>query len=295
MKHSWSLLALVLAVGCHGATAPSDESMSDASQKKAAANRIASGEASADPCAENNWYGDSVCDTFCFDSDVDCQTSGAPVYCAEFIEVEDGTCGRAANDPCRFQDPDCNSGMPSDPNDGVACALYVELGDGECKRSEADPCRFQDPDCSTKNEGRDCDTRKVTCQTLVPVTCPEGQVPTVEDGCYGECVDKSECAPVACLAYVEESDGVCSRDPNDPCISQDPDCSRQDGGTVCAAYSEESDGKCGRSATDPCRFQDPDCTDGGTVCALYVEESDGVCKRAGTDPCRQQDPDCVTR
>jgi hypothetical protein len=32
------------------------------------------------------------------------------------------------------------------------------------------------------------------------------------------------CEEVACLAFIEESDGVCSRFPLDPCKSQDPDC-----------------------------------------------------------------------
>ncbi|MDQ2642679.1 MAG: hypothetical protein M3020_02605 [Myxococcota bacterium] len=74
----------------------------------------------------------------------------------------------------------------------------------------------------------DCDVRKITCQTFAPVVCPEGTVPTVVDSCYGECVAKDQCAPidepVACAAYIERSDGVCSRKDDDPCRSQDPDC-----------------------------------------------------------------------
>lgn len=78
-------------------------------------------------------------------------------------------------------------------------------------------------------EKYDCDTRKITCQTFAPVVCPEGTVPTVLEGCYGKCVPKSECAtepkePVACAAYIELSDGVCSRPKDDPCRGQDPDC-----------------------------------------------------------------------
>ena len=58
---------------------------------------------------------------------------------------------------------------------------------------------------------------------------PNGKVPTVVDSCYGECVSKDQCAPnadepVACLAFIESSDGVCSRKDDDPCRSQDPDC-----------------------------------------------------------------------
>jgi hypothetical protein len=292
----------LLVTGCYGSTAPTDESSSEASLKETAANKVAAGGVTEDPCATNGWYGDSVCDTFCFDTDADCQASGEPVYCAEFIEIEDGTCMRPETDPCRFQDPDCNvnaptipgdTDPPTNPDEPVACALYLELEDGKCSRPEDDACRFQDPDCADQREGYDCDTSKITCQTFAPVTCPDGQVPTVVDGCYGDCVDPAECAPVACLAYIEESDGACSRPENDPCKGQDPDCT--DGGVACDAYVEESDGMCSRAKDDPCMFQDPDCGEGGgVVCAAYVEESDGVCKRSETDPCRSQDPDCIS-
>jgi hypothetical protein len=70
----------------------------------------------------------------------------------------------------------------------------------------------------------DCDPRNITCQTLVAVTCPDGQVPSVSNHCYGACVAKDKCAPIACLAYIEVSDGTCSRPANDPCRGQDPDC-----------------------------------------------------------------------
>jgi hypothetical protein len=70
----------------------------------------------------------------------------------------------------------------------------------------------------------DCDPRNITCQTLVAVTCPDGQVPSVLNHCYGACVSKDKCAPVACLTYIEASDGTCSRPANDPCRGQDPDC-----------------------------------------------------------------------
>ncbi len=294
MKHSASLLALLFVTGCYGTTAPTDESASEASLKETAANKVAAGDVTEDPCAENNWYGDSVCDTFCFDTDSDCQGKGEPVVCAEFIELEDGACSRPETDPCRFQDPDCSVNAPPEPDDTVVCALYLELEDGVCSRPEDDACRFQDPDCVDQGGTYDCDTSKIICQTFAPVDpCPEGLVRSVVDGCYGECVEPAECAPVACLAYIEESDGVCSREANDPCKGQDPDC--VDGGTACAEYLEESDGTCGRADDDPCMFQDPDCGGGGgVVCAAYVEESDGVCKRSDADPCRSQDPDCIT-
>ena len=39
---------------------------------------------------------------------------------------------------------------PADPSLPIACAEYIELSDGVCKRAAADPCIFQDPDCSAK-------------------------------------------------------------------------------------------------------------------------------------------------
>ena len=103
----------------------------------------------------------------------------------------------------------------------------------------------------------DCDPRNITCQTLVAVTCPDGQVPSVVNHCYGACVTKDKCAPIACTAISEVPDGVCSRPTSDPCRTQDPDCAEP---VVCAEYIEASDGKCSRPANDPCLFQDPDCS-----------------------------------
>jgi hypothetical protein len=45
-----------------------------------------------------------------------------------------------------------------------------------------------------------CDPRAITCKRAAPA-CPEGQVPSVEDQCYGACVDIESCpcdAPEAC-------------------------------------------------------------------------------------------------
>jgi hypothetical protein len=37
-----------------------------------------------------------------------------------------------------------------------------------------------------------CDTRKIACRMVTP-TCPAGQVPSVVDSCYGECVPIERC------------------------------------------------------------------------------------------------------
>jgi hypothetical protein len=128
--------------------------------------------------------------------------------------------------------------------------------------------------------------------------------------------------PVVCAAYIEASDGKCSRPASDPCRGQDPDCGQStppSGGTggsgpvACPAIAELPDGVCSLPASDPCRSIDPDCgggtggnsgsggsassgggvgSSGGVACAEYIEQPDGVCSRAADDPCIFQDPDC---
>ena len=183
---------LLLVAGCSGSTTHDPDNTNNPSElerKRLAAESIANGSSMGDPCAANGWYGDGVCDSFCSGAgdatDTDCvppEPGGSePVVCAQFLESSDLECTRSSDDPCLFQDPDCDY--------------------------PGDPCISQDPDCV-----------------------------------------------VVCAAYIEESDGVCSRDANDPCRSQDPDCD-----VACAEYIEEPDGECTRPSTDPCMFQDPDC------------------------------------
>ncbi len=103
----------------------------------------------------------------------------------------------------------------------VLCAAFIEEPDGVCSRFPLDPCRSQDPDC---DEGGS------TCE-VAGQTFPDGSAVPSGDSCNScGCNDGSvactevACEPVACALFVEESDGVCSRFPLDPCISQDPDC-----------------------------------------------------------------------
>jgi hypothetical protein len=281
------LFALTMTLaGCGGSTAGGGDSA--LTSKSEAATKVASGESIGNACSANHWYGDGACDTFCPDEDTDCVAAGEPVVCDSFLEVSDGKCGRADSDPCRSQDPDCDGqGTPSNPGTtnpdpgkpGVApdeptyCAAISEVPNGKCGRAADDPCRFQDPDCTnTPGPARDCDTSKVTCETFAPVTCPDGQVPTVVNRCYGECVPKEQCAPIACPAIALAPDGVCSPPTSGPCSLVDPDCTSggaggssgtggsSGGGVACAEYIEAPDGVCSRKSDDPCIFQDPDCT-----------------------------------
>lgn len=43
----------------------------------------------------------------------------------------------------------------------------------------------------------DCDPRNVSCDAPTPM-CMTGFVPTVEDGCWGPCLQAAGCRPIAC-------------------------------------------------------------------------------------------------
>src|SRR4051794_28892775 len=106
------LVALALALGaCGGKQTGGETSGGDTlALKKAAAEAaskpVSSGESAPQPaddvCAKQGWYGDGVCDSFCSKNDSDCVPNGGSTVCAEFLELEDGTCSRPENDPCRF-------------------------------------------------------------------------------------------------------------------------------------------------------------------------------------------------
>ncbi|MFZ5895413.1 MAG: hypothetical protein ACOY0T_30435 [Myxococcota bacterium] len=397
---------VLLVIGCSGAV---DTSSSTVKQKLEAADARSRGLVSEDACAKHGWYGDGVCDSFCVREDGDCVAQparGEPIVCAQFIEAKDGVCRRAANDPCRFQDPDCNATTPAPgPHDGEVCAAYIEVSDGVCRRPEKDPCRSQDPDCSNSGTGGnsgsggtssgsggkpsvsggapsqsggssgtvcaayieqpdgvckrpaddpcrsqdpdcvtgsggapngaggttgsggaagsgglvDCDARKVTCQTFAPVECDGNKVPSVINNCWGECVDKSRCLPdsggggssgapgadcdtskVTCQTFAP----VTCPDGQVPSVQDQcygPCVSRADCATPydCNPYNAQ-----GQTPPDCPSGQVPSIVNGKydrcvskyscepTACLAYIENSDGVCKRPYNDPCRGQDPDC---
>jgi hypothetical protein len=186
MKYLGALGLVLAACGGRAATDGADPKLDQAALKKAAAESVANGTATSDPCAVNGWYGDKVCDTFCEDQDTDCvPKGGTATVCAAFIEAPNGVCSRKADDPCIFQDPDCGQATPPHPTTGpdpggVVCAEFSEAPDGICSRPDSDPCQFQDPDC----------------RHSVP----------------------------ACPDIVEAPDGKCSLPASDPCQSIDPDC-----------------------------------------------------------------------
>jgi hypothetical protein len=132
----------------------------------------------------------------------------------------------APNAPPTSTPPSGNSGGGA--NGPTPCLVAPPRSDGVCN-PEPGPCGSTDPDCKPPAPAAyDCDQTKIICQTFAPVVCPKGQVPSVVNECYGECVDEALCAPVddavVCAAFIEEPDGKCSRPDDDPCRSQDPDC-----------------------------------------------------------------------
>jgi len=90
-----------------------------------------------DPCEENGWYGDGICDDFCPLPDPDCGGGGGGGDICE----ENGWYGDGICDPfCLMPDPDCGGGGGGGDDFCEANGWY---GDGIC-----DPfCPMPDPDC----------------------------------------------------------------------------------------------------------------------------------------------------
>src|SRR5688572_1516495 len=220
-----SLVVLLMTAACSGGHTQGGADEPGQSQnelKRMAAQASADGSTGGDVCGQNRWYGDGVCDTFCQDADVaDCGVGCGGVVCALFIEESNGYCSRRDDDPCIAQDPDCGNAVQPDPapypgDDPVACAAIAEIGDGVCKRDPADPCRFQDPDCVP--DGTEPGDPGGGGSTPGDPGGGGGSEP----GNPGDPNDPGV-PPIACAEYIELSDGVCKRDPADPCIFQDPD------------------------------------------------------------------------
>jgi len=250
-KFKFSVALLVM--GCAGAVDPKSngDQTSTLEQKVNAADARARGAAQGDPCATHGWYGDGVCDTFCAHEDTDCvpkPEQGAPIVCAQFIEGKNGVCGRAENDPCRFQDPDCNA-PPRDPGSGsgTVCAAIIENPDGRCSRPASDPCRAQDPDCTNPGAGGSGGSGAGGASSAGAPATSGGSTGTV------------------CTAISEVPDGVCRRPADDPCRFQDPDCIPGAGGSSGGAGSGGTTGggvDCDTSKVTCQTFAPVTCPDG---------------------------------
>lgn len=224
MKTMFLTGLMLMVVACSGGQTSGGESEGEkqAELKRQAAN--SQGNSSSDVCAEHDWYGDQVCDTFCLDRDVDCTLPDDGVMCLTYVEEPNGACDREPGSPCIQQDPDCMGSIEPTPPEPIACTAIVRLADGVCEPDPNDPCvAYQDEDC-WKNDGGNA----------TPTEPAPGNGGT-------------------CKALPQPADGVCDGEPNEPCPA-DPDCL-----VVCTTISEAPNGLCERAPDDPCIFQDPDC------------------------------------
>jgi hypothetical protein len=154
-----------------------------------------------------------------------------------------------------------------------------------------------------------------SCQVAGQLFRDGGAVPSADSCNSCRCNDGNvvctdiACEPEACDLYLEAPDGVCSRLPDDPCITQDPDCGGDvtdppdppdPVGAVCEAGGQTFPDAAEVPSGDSCNTCS--CNDGTVACseavcdpvfcAVFVEESDGACTRFPLDPCIEQDPDC---
>jgi hypothetical protein len=219
MKTKYLTCLMLLAVACSGGqtTGGDQGGQSTAQLKKAAAEAHANGTAKGDVCGAEGWYGDGECDTFCQDADAtDCG-------CLLILETPNGRCDRRADDPCISQDPDCvpsgvhpTPGDPGTPLEPIICPAIVQLPDGVCRPDPSDPCVFyEDPDCNQTGAGGSGAGGSSAGGSSAGGSSPGG-------GASGG--TPMDPPGVVCAEYIEEPDGICKRDPKDPCIFQDPDC-----------------------------------------------------------------------
>jgi hypothetical protein len=189
----------------------------------------------------------------------------------------------------------------------VACSGLADPGDRAGPSEEDSMFTLEPPDDDPSTDplpqqlppaGRACEA--------AGQAYPSGTSVPSGDSCNGcVCYDGSivctaaVCEPIVCAQVVEDSNGVCSRFPLDPCISQDPDCGSSSGGACEAAGQSFPDGSdvpsgdaCNRCSCNDGTVSCSEVACEPVVCTQMVEASDGVCSRFPLDPCIFQDPDC---
>jgi hypothetical protein len=165
--------------------------------------------------------GECVPDYYDCTQDSDCGEGGVCMIYAC------GACPPESSDGNTACDPRCVGycDYPS-PCDTVRC------GEGFiCKEVEvqcfAAPC---DPVAECVPVGPfNCDG-PVLCDMVSP-ECPEGQVPAIQNGCYGPCVPRDQCRAPSC-----QSDADCG--PGGSCVTYCVDCFRDDPSCVGGCFSE---------------------------------------------------------
>ncbi|MEE8410658.1 MAG: hypothetical protein V3T05_13740 [Myxococcota bacterium] len=210
----------------------------------------------------------------------------------------DGLQGYCWDGWCFFDDPGCYSDADCGP--GEVCEFYDSIASPDCDPAGSNcfvaqrgycvpapqPCTT-DADCANSageqlfcSEGLcvygvDCDDRYVFCAMPAP-TCPQGEVASVVNGCYGPCVPAEACWPVSTGC---QDNAECG--PNEQCVLLCWSCVANDPTCVpgCDGYCEplvydcwadfdcvDADGNAGRCiggvcdyGTDPYCFSDADC------------------------------------
>jgi Cys-rich repeat protein len=148
----------------------------------------------------------------------------------------------------------------------------------------------------------DCDQNHAFCDMIPPI-CPDGQVITVVNGCFGPCVDPGLCEPASqecfantdcppmheCLMYCWDcapGDPTCIGGCEGVCVPFEPMC-----------YSDQdcwdAAGNVGRCEGGMCVFEELYCWEdsecpGDMVC----DQMCGGGGSPGTDPCDPDDPNC---
>ena len=226
-----------------------------------------------DMCEVNGWYGDGVCDEFCAFPDVDCE-GDFDDFCAVDGFYGDGFCDLF----CPHPDPDCDRDYGYD-----ICAEEGWYGDGVCDFV----CPQPDPDCATFVDV--CEDNlwygDGNCDEFCPFPDPDCEEFDLcaENGWYGDgtcdlfCpLHDSDCGGDECADLELYGNGVCDTF----CLNPDPDCDFFD---VCLENGWYGDGVCDEFCLEP----DPDC-EGFDFCAANGWYNDGVCH-----DCPEPDPDCT--
>ncbi len=233
-----------------------------------------------DECAELGFYGDGICDRFCFQPDPDCDETEFYDVCASSGFYGDGFC----DDFCPEPDPDCEY------EEFDFCAELFYYGDGICD----DWCIKADPDCDDRDYDI-CEANGFYGDGICDDFClyADSDCGAVFDECaelgfYGDgicdgfCLEPDpDCELIDdCEALGFYGDGIC----DDFCLEPDPDCEFFD---ECAEYGFYGDGYCDYFCPEP----DPDCGEELLdECAEFGYYGDGICDTFCLDP----DPDCDT-
>jgi hypothetical protein len=144
----------------------------------------------------------------------------------------------------------------------------------------------------------DCELSHAVCDMVEP-TCPDGQVITVLNGCYGPCVDPSACESTQssclskddcpslheCLVYCPDcvGDPGCTSNCEGLCVPVEPECIE---GQACVL----EDGIFGTCVDGTCDIDDILCGSGGSCPngLTCVEVCDSICLPVPGETCEPQ-------